>query len=153
MLALAAASVVLVPRFVDWVHRPKQGAGTLTTVNEAMAIAEALGDRPNDDQLIRVIRDRDFSGRKLAIEFLGEGGYGDALPVLETIARDTTEADRFRVAALESVFRIAAHRGRTLAHEFESDRVLGPTAREILAGGEAISQRPSRLKPLMKYVP
>jgi hypothetical protein len=154
VLLLAIVSVGMAPRFADWITgRSRPRAGTIATVGEAMAIAEALGDHPNDDQLIKAIQDREFAGRRLAIEFLGEGGYGDALPVLDTIVRDSSEADRFRVAALEAIFRIAAHHGRSLALEFEQDRVLGGTALDILTGGEAIRSRPSRLEPLVKYVP
>ena len=151
MLLLAFVSAWLAPRAADWFRGRRGGASG--TVGEAMAIAEALGDHPNDDQLIKVIQDRDFAGRQLAIEFLGEGGYGDALPVLDTIIRDSSEADRFRVAALEAVFRIAAHHGHSLAVEFEGDRVLGPTAQVILAGGETITTRPSRIQTLMRYAP
>ena len=39
-------------------------------------------------------------GRRLAIEGLGEGGYGDSLPVLEGIVRDSNEQADHRIAAL-----------------------------------------------------
>ncbi|MBN2309117.1 MAG: hypothetical protein JXR94_09115 [Candidatus Hydrogenedentes bacterium] len=133
-------------------HAPAREPGALNTISEAMAVADVLGDSPNDDKLIEAIKDPQMQGRTLAIEFLGEGGYGDALPVLEGIVRDPNESARYRVAALEAIFLIAGHQGRTLAQEYENDGTLGATARRILYEPDTIRDRPSRVKSLLNAV-
>ena len=152
--AMAFVTLIAITPAVQWAT---SGAGfgrrALTTAREAAAIAEVLGDHPTDDRLIEAIKDPAMQGRQLAIEFLGEGGYGDALPVLDAIVRDPAEPDRLRVAALEASFLIARYKGRLLAREFQNDPVLGASADTILHNEDAIRNRPSRVQTLINLAP
>ncbi len=152
VLSVAAIAAVLfgsglrrrASAWLDW------GGGTVSGVEEAFGVVDALDGRPNDDQLIAAIQNPDMPGRKLAIEYLGEGGYGDALPVLERIVRDTSEAPHFRVSALESILFIAKWKGQQLAREFGSDGDLHETVRIILEDEDRILKRPSRARKLIR---
>ncbi len=126
--------------------------GGVDTLREAASVLDILEDGASDEKLIAAIQDRDMPGRRLAIEFLGEGGYGDSLPVLDAIVRDRTELADHRVAALEAIYLIARHQARNLAREFRSDSALGETCRIVLEDELQIRQRPSRVKPLIHFV-
>lgn len=162
---LAAGSIIVVAAFLMLVVWPMVRSGALNGVSsrgmmgtgpkdmlEASGLLEALGPAPNDDKVIEAIKDPNLPGRLLAIEFLGEGGYGDALPVLEHIVRSPDESTAARESALESVFLIAEHRGRWLAEEFQRHPLLKSAAQRILNHPDAIRNRPSRCRALIGLV-
>lgn len=162
-LVIAATAILVVlalffgPKVVSRMRARTEGVasrafGGVDTVGEAASILEILGEDASDERLIAAIQDPDMPGRRLAIEFLGEGGYGDSLPVLEKIVRDRGELTDHRVAALEATYLIARHRARDLALEFRSDPRLGETCRIVLEDEMQIRQRPSRVKILLNFV-
>ncbi len=119
-------------------------------VGEASDLIEALGPEPNDDKVIEAVKNPNLPGRLLAIEFLGEGGYGDAIPVLERIVRSSTDTASMRAAALESIFLIAEHKGRWLAEEFKQHPQLKDAAQRIINDPDSIRNRPSRCRALIR---
>lgn len=77
--------------------------------------------------------------RRYAIGFLGNGGYPEALPVLEHILADDSEVDYFRADALKSIYQIAPDRARGLAPKYVSgENLLGRGAQDIVAGRSPI---------------
>jgi hypothetical protein len=149
---LLAASAVFAPRLSSWIHSGvEKGQYAAETVKEAYGMMTVLGDHPNDERLIIAIKDRDMPGRQMGIEYLGEGKHGDSIPVLEAIVRDPSERASHRVAALDSIYKIAAHKGIELAREFEGDSDLADLSRRILHEPDKLDEHPSRVKRLFDF--
>ena len=152
-IAAVALGAVLISLLAGvWVVE-EEAPEYLRTVGEAWGILSVLGEEPNSDKLIYAIQNREMKGRRLAIEYLGEGGYGGALPVFETIVRDSSEPDDIRVAALENSLLISREHGLELARAMVDDPILSGAARTILEDEEALRNRPSRVKKLFNAVP
>ncbi|WP_156464240.1 hypothetical protein [Afipia sp. Root123D2] len=85
---------------------------------------------------------RSMPRRRYAIGFLGDGGYREALPALEVIAKDRTELDYFRGDALLAISQIDLHLAQRLAGEFaDATGHLGPVVQVVLQGGSALKAR------------
>lgn len=125
---------------------------TVGSVGEAAGVLETLGENPSDEKLIEAIKDRDMPGRRMGIEMLGEGGHGQALPVLRSIVRDTTDVPDHRVAALEAINLIAHHEAVDLAEQYQDDKALENTARLILTDDSSLRNKRSRVKTLHNLI-
>lgn len=90
--------------------------------------------------VIAELPNRSMPQRRYAIGFLGDGGYREALPVLELIARDKTEQDHFRGDALLAIANIDLELARRIAGD-----LVDPTAhlsymvKLISQGGSALT--------------
>lgn len=151
-VAVLLASTPFLPRilarFGVGIDKGKEAVGI---ARDALGVMTVLGEDPNDEKLIEGIQDRNMPGREMGIEFLGEDGHGQALPVLETIVRDTSERATDRVAALNAIYKIAAHKGLQLAKEFENDSELADTAHRILHASDESEEEPSRVRKLFSF--
>lgn len=77
--------------------------------------------------------------RRYAISFLGEGGYNEALSVLQAIARDKTELDYFRGDALVAISEIDLDLARQIADELVDTTVhLTRVVQAVSQGGSAL---------------
>ncbi|WP_156464396.1 hypothetical protein [Afipia sp. Root123D2] len=84
---------------------------------------------------------RSMPRRRYAIAFLGDGGYREALPALEVIAKDGTELDYFRGDALLAISQIDLDLARRLSGELAAATGhLGRMAQAVLQGGYALKQ-------------
>jgi hypothetical protein len=84
--------------------------------------------------LITEIADRGMPRRRYAIGYLGQIKSSAALPTLEVILADESEAGHFRADALSAIDSIDRPRGERHALTYrESPDELGRTAREILS--------------------
>jgi hypothetical protein len=101
--------------------------------------------------IIEKIQDRNMQRRRVAIDFLGNGSYKQALPVLEKIMKDETEENRFRAAALISVFKIDKNYGRQFAQQYkDNEDDLGKAARDILDHKDYLKYRRTYLDALFR---
>jgi hypothetical protein len=92
--------------------------------------------------VIEKVKNKNMPRRRLAIEFLGNGSYEQALPVLKQIMTDDSEEAHFRAAALIAVFQIDEESGKRFAQEnrYKADD-LGEVARDILESKEYLKSR------------
>ena len=88
--------------------------------------------------------------RRLAIDFLGNGSYNQAIPVLEKIVRDETEENHFRVTALIAIFKIDKNLGNQFSQQYKEDSILGKTSKDILANKEYLHYRRTYLDALFR---
>jgi uncharacterized lipoprotein NlpE involved in copper resistance len=100
--------------------------------------------------IIEKIRDRSMQRRRLAIDFLGNGEYEQALPVLIKILNDETEESHFRVAALISIFQIAENLGNEFAQRYKNDSNLGKTSMDILSNKDYLRYRRTYIDALFR---
>lgn len=100
--------------------------------------------------IIEKIQDKNMPRRRLAIDFLGNGSYRQAVPVLEKILKDETEEEHFRTTALTSIFQIDENLGNQYAQQYKDDQVLGKTSSDILARKEYITYRRTYLDALFR---
>lgn len=100
--------------------------------------------------IIEKIRDRNMKRRRLAIDFLGNGEYRQALPTLEKIMLDETEERRFRETALISIFRIDKKLGDKFAQQYKNDGGLGKIAQDILSNKDYLDNRRTYLDALFR---
>jgi hypothetical protein len=85
--------------------------------------------------VIAEVPKKEMNLRRYAIGFLGNGQYGDALPVLEQILSDESEIYYFRADALEAIFQISPDRAREVAPRYLTGQdLLGRVAQDIVAG-------------------
>ena len=85
--------------------------------------------------VIRGVADRNMPKRRYAIQFLGNGGFDEAVPVLRRILADKAEDDWMRADALQAIYMIQQSEGAGLAVDYrEQDGVLGTLARRAIAG-------------------
>ena len=73
--------------------------------------------------------------RRYAIGFLGNGGYGQALPALRALLVNEGESELIRGDALRAIGQIDASEAQALARKHAArDDFLGTTAKQVLAG-------------------
>ncbi|MBO1021474.1 hypothetical protein IPV08_16050 [Methylobacterium sp. SD274] len=90
--------------------------------------------------IIAELPNRAMPRRRYAIEFLGEGGYREALPVLEMIARNSAELEYFRGDALLAISEIDLSLARKVASGLtDTTGHLGGIAKAVLQGGSTLS--------------
>ena len=69
-------------------------------------------------RLLEEITKKDMPRRRYAIYALGQIGEPSAIPILESIMNDSSEADYIRCDALEAIALIDRGRGRLLANQY-----------------------------------
>lgn len=85
--------------------------------------------------VIAELPNMDVRRRGYAIMFLGNGGYHEALPMLERVLLNESEENAFRADALQAIFQISPQRARDLApRHMRGEDLLGRVARKIVAG-------------------
>ncbi len=90
--------------------------------------------------IIAELPNRSMRRRRYAIAFLGDGGYREALPLLELIARDETERDHFRGDALLAIANIDLELARRITGDLVAPTAhLSWIAKIILQGGPALA--------------
>jgi hypothetical protein len=145
LLVAAVASVAFVAFTLRWLYTD----GPLRNPQEALADFHAgtaraedmlmdpliLNGRPVVRLVIKAVTEKEMEKRRYAICFLGNGGYSEAMPLLEKIVGDPSEIYYFRADALEALAAISPDRGREVAKTHTTDENLfGDVAREIVAG-------------------
>jgi hypothetical protein len=100
--------------------------------------------------VIQHIRDSSAVRRSMAIRFLGNGGYRDALPTLRTILEDRREPRYHRVEALIAIYRIDQDEGITLARQAirNGDDALTLCSRTILEDPQSLPDHISYIAAL-----
>ena len=94
--------------------------------------------------VIERVKDKDMPRRRYAIAFLGNGSYRQALPVLQQILQDSTEADYYRGDALQSIYQIDPRLGTTYAQNYQTGiDYVGSIAKGIIAGDRSLKKRRS----------
>jgi hypothetical protein len=89
--------------------------------------------------VIAELPNRSMPRRRYALSFLGDGGYREALPALEVIARDMTELDYFRGDALLAISKIDLDFARRVAGELvDYTAHLGRIVHVLSQGGSAL---------------
>lgn len=103
-----------------------------------------LGGKKIVPLIIREVQRPDMPRRRYAINFLGNGGYAEAVPSLEKILQDETELDYVRGDALEAMYQIDVTLGTANAslYSFREDH-LGKRAQLILSRDPIIDRRRS----------
>jgi HEAT repeat protein len=97
------------------------------------------------------VQDRNTQRRRLAIQFLGNSSYKQALPVLEKIMKDETEESHFRSTALISIFKIDEKLVKQFAQQYKvSKNDLGDIARDILANKDYLNYRRTYTDALLR---
>lgn len=92
------------------------------------------------------VKNKEMPRRRYAIAFLGNGSYREALPVLQTIVQDSSEADYFRGDALISIYQIDETLGRELAQKYNGEEnALGNVSNRVLTGDTELKGRRSYL--------
>ena len=90
------------------------------------------------------IRKKEMPRRRYAIAFLGNGAYPEALPILESILKDSTEKDIFRGDALQAICQINNPLCSQYAAQYKAEsNFLGDVAKQILLGADFSKQRRS----------
>ena len=102
--------------------------------------------------VIEKIKDKSMPRRRYAIGFLGNGGYPQALLVLQQILQDETEQDYFRGDALQSIYMIDEPLGLELAQQQAGENnFVGGMAKSILKGEDRLKLRRSYSDAAMGY--
>ena len=142
---LAATAMVLVILSAVWAMRE----GPLRDPEAAMKDFYAATARAEDqlaDPLIlnghgvvplvvKDIQHKEMPLRRYAIGFLGNGRYGEALPILKVILADETEKFYFRADALIAIHQISPSVATDLAHRYvNGEELLGRVAKQIVSG-------------------
>ncbi len=92
--------------------------------------------------VMQEVKNKEMRRRRYAIGFLGNGSYKQAIPVLEAILKDTSEADNFRVDALHSIYLIDQSLGSIYAQMHQDDPTsLGKISKDILGGRIELERR------------
>ena len=92
--------------------------------------------------VIERIQDKTMPRRMLAIEFLGNGSYDEALPVLESILNDTFEQENMRATALIAIYQIEPQKGTRDALRYQGESgEFGKVSRDILAKKDYLDYR------------
>ncbi len=100
--------------------------------------------------VIEGIKDKKMKLRGYAIEFLGNGSYQQALPVLELILGDSTEDEYFRSTALQAIYLIDSAKARRHAQIYRKKTdYLGYIAKQVVANDPSLQFRRSYADALM----
>ncbi len=98
-------------------------------LNGRRVLPLVLSDLPN----------KDMPRRRYAIGYIGDGGYVEALPVLQSILKDETELNYFRADALEAIFQIDKPLSEKLAKQYvDEPDLFGRVATQIVNGKSPI---------------
>ncbi|WP_144993647.1 hypothetical protein [Polystyrenella longa] len=98
------------------------------------------------------IGDKELSRRFAAIQFLGNGRYSAALPILREILNDNEELSEYRAVALDSIFLIDKSSGKELAKEYAPlDDELGLISKHIEARGQSYFTERTYWQALTRY--
>lgn len=100
--------------------------------------------------IIEKIQDKYMNRRRLAIDFLGNGEYKQALPVLQKIMQDENEEQHFRQTCLISIFQIDKTVGTEFAQYYKNDIVLGEISKDILSNKEYLHYRRTYIDALLR---
>lgn len=89
--------------------------------------------------------------RRLAIEFLGNGSYNEAIPVLEVILNDRSEQEHIRITALVAIYQIEPQQGTrdAVRYQLESGE-LGKVSKDILAKKDYLDYRRTYFDALIR---
>ncbi|MFY9292399.1 MAG: hypothetical protein WAP03_17140 [Methylorubrum rhodinum] len=91
--------------------------------------------------VISELPNRAMPRRRYAIGFLGEKGYREALPILEKIARDSTELDYIRGDALIAISQIDIDFARKVASQLaDLTKHLDDIVQAVSRGGSTLSR-------------
>lgn len=94
-----------------------------------------LAGKPVVPIVLDALGDKKLKRRRYAIGFLGNGGYKEALPMLQRIAADESEEKWIREDALESIYLIDEKLGLKLVTKYQSSGLepfLGHSKRGFL---------------------
>ena len=98
--------------------------------------------RPMVPAICGAIAHKDMKYRRYAIGALGYIGDRRALPILESILKDSSEIDYFRGDALHSIYLIDRKLGTGYAHQYQHEN-----AYLTLLSGAVLKQEPWLLEP------
>jgi len=101
--------------------------------------------------LLKEIQDKNMQRRRYGIAALGLLGDPSALPTLETILKDPSEADYFRCDALEAIALLDSNVGRSFAKEQAASSVgcLTQISQSLVAGN--LPNRRTYLQALLRW--
>lgn len=101
--------------------------------------------------LMKEIKNKEMPKRMVAIYFLGDFGYRDALPVLESILQDETEHENVRAGVLYSIYQLDSEAGMKYAQTYRDSQGIGNTAKSLLKEGVPKVEKRSYSAAILSY--